>query len=204
VTETGSSRRRPSRGDVAFAIAFGVYVAGGMLVLGQGVLAVAASASEPLHEALHVQGYGSGPLARIALRAADASHAVPSALQVALDHVFSLVHLAMAAILLWLRPRDRTARLLAVALVGAAGVFNLTAQGVLEQLPMTAVESFAQTAAHVVAGQEVVARVVDDAVLGDQRREAVDVAGRGRGPVPGRGRRWSGRRRPSRTGSGRA
>ena len=89
---------------------------------------------------------------RVALRAADASHAVPSAPQIVADYLFSVVHLVLAAVLLKLRPRDWTARLLATALVGAAGVFNLTSQGVLEQLPYTPIETWAQVTAHVVAG----------------------------------------------------
>jgi hypothetical protein len=138
--------------DLAFALGFGLYAAGGLAVLAQGLLAVAASASPGLHESLHTIGLGYGLSARIALRAADASHAVPSATQIVLDHVFSVVHLAMAGVLLWLRPRDWAARLLAVALVGAAGVFNLTAQTTMEQLPLLPSEAVAQTGAHILAG----------------------------------------------------
>jgi hypothetical protein len=77
---------------------------------------------------------------------------VPSALQIVADYLFSAINLGLAAVLLKLRPRDWTARLLATALVGAAGVFNLTSQGVLEQLPYTPLETLAQVAAHVLAG----------------------------------------------------
>lgn len=143
-------RRRA--GNAAFWVVFCLYVAGGVLVLAQGLLAVAASVWPSVHEALHVEGLGSGLLARVALRAADASHTVPSPAQIVLDYVFSAVHLAMAGILLWLRSRDWCARLLAVALVGAAGVFNLTSQAVLEQLPLTTMETIGQSTAHVVAG----------------------------------------------------
>lgn len=148
----GESESRHRGADLAFLIGFGLYVLGVLLVLGQGLLAVAASASAELHESLHVQGLGSGFLARGALRAADASHAVPSGPQIVTDYLFSAVHLGLAAVLLKLRPRDWTARLLATALVGAAGVFNLTSQGVLEQLPFTPFETLTQVAAHVVAG----------------------------------------------------
>ncbi|MCA1735347.1 MAG: hypothetical protein LC739_04320 [Actinobacteria bacterium] len=138
--------------DLVFVIGLALYAFGCLLILGQGLLAVAASASAELHESLHVQGLGTGFLDRVALRAADASHSVPSVPQIIGDYVFSLVHLGLAAILLRLRPRDWTARLLATALVGAAGVFNLTSQAVLEQLPFTGFEDLAQVAAHVVAG----------------------------------------------------
>jgi len=138
--------------DAAFWLAFAVYTLGCLFVVAQGLAAVVASAVPSVHEALHVQGLGTGSLARVSLRVADAAHRVPSGVQVAVDVLFSLVHLAMAAALLWLRPRDRSARLLASALVGAAGVFNLTAQAVMEQLPLTPVEGLLQTGAHMVAG----------------------------------------------------
>lgn len=144
---------RPLRAaDLAFLIGFGVYVLGLLFLLGQGLLAVVASSSAELHESLHVQGLGSGIFDRAALRAADASHAVPSGLQIVADYLFSAVQLGLAAVLLTLRPRDWTARLLATALVGAAGVFNLTSQGVLEQLPYTPLETLGQVTAHVLAG----------------------------------------------------
>jgi hypothetical protein len=145
-------KRRPQAADLAFLIGFGLYITGGLLVLGQGLLAVAASASAELHETLHVVGLGNGIVARVALRAADASHAVPSAAQIAADYLFSAIHLILAAVLIKVRGRDWTARLLATALVGAAGVFNLTSQGVLEQLPFTPFEAFAQVASHTLAG----------------------------------------------------
>ena len=144
--------RRLSGADLAFLIGLSLYILGSILVLGQGLLAVAASASPALHESLHVQGLGNGVFARAALRAADASHSVPSGLQIGADYLFSVAHLALAAVLLRLRWRDWTARLLASALVGAAGVFNLTSQAVLEQLPYTPLENLGQVAAHVLAG----------------------------------------------------
>jgi hypothetical protein len=148
----GDSERRRSSADLAFFVGFGVYVVGGLIILGQGLLAVSASFSPDFHEFLHVQGLGRGQIARIALRAADGSHSLPSTPQIIADYVFSAVHLAMAAVLLKLRGRDWTARLLAIALVGVAGVFNLTSQAVLEQLPFTPTETWAQVAANVLAG----------------------------------------------------
>lgn len=140
------------RSDTAFWAALGLYTAGCLLVLGQGALAVAASRSPGLHETLHVQGLGGGAVGRIALRTADAAHRVPGGPQVAIDAALSLLHLTLAGVLLWLRPRDRCARLLATAFVGAAGTLNLTAQAVLEQLPLTPLESAAQATASIVAG----------------------------------------------------
>jgi hypothetical protein len=142
-------RRSP---DLLFALALGLFVLGAVCVLGQGLLAVAASVSPGLHDALHLAALSGGGFARIAQRAADAAHAVPSMGQIVLDFAFSLVHLGLAGFLLWLRPRDWCARLLAVALVGAAGVFNLTAQATFEYLPMTAGETLGQVVSHALTG----------------------------------------------------
>jgi hypothetical protein len=145
-------RRRPHVVDLALLLMFAIYALGALVVLAQGLLAVAASISADLHETLHIEGLGTGPFSRVALRAADASHGLPSAPQIVVDYVFSFVHIALAGLLLWLRPRDWTARLLVVALIGAAGVFNLTAQAVIEQLPLFPIENFLQAGAHVVTG----------------------------------------------------
>jgi hypothetical protein len=147
---THTSRRHTR--DRVFTVALGLFVVGALCVLGQGLLAVLASLSSDLHDTLHLVALRGGPFVRIAQRAADAAHSVPSLLQIVLDYAFSLVHLALAGILLWLRPRDWCARLLAVALVGAAAVFNLTSQATLEHLPMTAAESFGQVSSHAVTG----------------------------------------------------
>jgi hypothetical protein len=147
-----AARGRHRAAPVAFWLAFALYLGGCLFVLGQGLVAVVASASPTVHEALHVHGLADDVVARVALRAADAAHRVPSWPQVTLDYALSAIHLVLAGVLLWLRPCDRTARLLATALVGSAGILNLTAQAVLEQLPMTQVEVLLQTGAHLLAG----------------------------------------------------
>jgi signal transduction histidine kinase len=48
------------------------------------------------------------------------------------DYVFSLINLVSAGVLLWLRPRDLTARLLALGMICAAGGFNLQAHASLD------------------------------------------------------------------------
>jgi signal transduction histidine kinase len=82
---------------------------------------------------------------------ADASHDTESGFQLALDYGFSLLNLGLAALLYWLRPRDRTAPLLAFGLVGTAAVFNLQSNLVYETLDPTAFETFTHDAFHVVA-----------------------------------------------------
>lgn len=155
----GRSARALS-GDVVFWLLFGAYALGGILVLFQGVGAAVASAVPSFHAELHVRGLETGMAARTAQRMADASHDVTSGAQVALDYGFSIVNLALAGFLLWLRPRERTSRLLAVGLVGTAGIFNLTAQHTFEVLPLFPWEVTAHAGAHVLAGLAYVAALV--------------------------------------------
>ncbi len=61
--------------------------------------------------------------------------------QVSLDYGFSLLNLVLAGILLWLRRRDWTARLLALGMLGSAGGFNLQAHASVEAVQsMTGVD----------------------------------------------------------------
>lgn len=147
-------RRRFGAGDAAFLVLFVLYTFGALAVLVQGVGAVAASTSESVHLAFHDRGFGGVGLAgRAFLRMADAWHRdFPDASTIAIDYTFSILNIALAIFLLWLRPRDRTARLLSLALIGSAGVFNLTAQRTIEQLPFLPWESVAQGFAHIAAG----------------------------------------------------
>lgn len=127
------------------------FVSGGLYVLAQGLVSVIAAVSDGAHQTLHDHAAIGRVFARTAQRTADASHHLPSWPRVALDYSASVLNLGLAGLLIWLRPRDRAARWLAVAMVGAAGVFNLTAQRVLEHLPLTGLEATAQSLAHVAA-----------------------------------------------------
>lgn len=149
-----AGRARVRVPDVVFLVVFALYTFGALAVLLQGAGAVAASLSEGLHQAFHERGFGAvGTVGRAFLRMADAWHRdFPSASTIAVDYTFSILNLALAIFLLWLRPRDRTARLLSLALIGSAGVFNLTAQRTIEQLPFLPWESAAQGLAHIAAG----------------------------------------------------
>ena len=151
-SEESPPRRRWGPADALFLLLFVAYAAGSLLVLAQGLGAVAAHLQPSLHDSFHLRGLGTTLSARAALRMANESHILPSTLTVALGYAFSFLNIALAIFLLWLRPRDRTARLLAVALVGTAAVFNLTAQATLEVLPLTPLESIIQAGAHIIAG----------------------------------------------------
>jgi hypothetical protein len=137
---------------IVFFAVFVTFTIGALSALALGLGSAWAHFSPALHDSLHVRALGTGLMARAALRMADASHEVGTAPAVVFDYLFSLVNIALAIFLLWLRPRDRAARLLAIALVGVAGAFNLTAQTAVEIVPLTRVESFGQGAAHTIAG----------------------------------------------------
>jgi hypothetical protein len=146
------ARRRWGVGDYVFLALFIAFTVGSIGVLAQGLGAVAAHLSKSLHASFDLRGFGIGPTARAAHRMAKESLFLPSTATIALGYAFSFFNLALAIFLLWLRPRDRTARLLAIALVGTAGVFNLTAQATLEALPLTPTESVIQAGAHILTG----------------------------------------------------
>jgi hypothetical protein len=138
--------------DVFFWVFFTVYTVGGILVLLQGAGAVWAHLSPAFHSELHLRALaGTNYSARIAQRMADASHTLPSAPSIVLGYSFSILNIALAIFLLWLRPRDRTARLLALGVVGTAGVFNLAAQSAYEALPLLQWEGYVQTGAAIIA-----------------------------------------------------
>lgn len=82
---------------------------------------------------------------------ADTAHRSESGWQLALDYGFSLANLTLAGFLFWLRPKDRTAPLLAFGLVGTAGVFNLQAHAVYEAFEPSTLEAVTHVGFQVVA-----------------------------------------------------
>jgi signal transduction histidine kinase len=120
-------------------------------VLSLGAAAFVASRSPGLHDQLHVWALDDGLAGRLALRAADTSHRVESLPSLALDYGFSLFNLALAGFLVFLRRNERTARLLSLAMVGTAGVFNLQAHGVYEILAPTTFEEVTHDGFHLLA-----------------------------------------------------
>ncbi|HVL80795.1 MAG TPA: hypothetical protein VM840_04285, partial [Actinomycetota bacterium] len=146
----GGGRVRP--GDVVYFVLFAAFVAGALLLLISGVAAVVASVNPVFHEAMHVRALSDDLVGRLALRVADGAHLVQPPVQVVVDYAFSLLNMGMAGLLLWLRPRDWTARLLAVAMVGTAGAFNLEAQGTYEAVALTPSESAISAVNHLIAG----------------------------------------------------
>lgn len=151
--------------DVVFVAVFTAYAAGALVALGLGIGAAVASRActvaaadtstcpaTDIHTNWHDEELDADFMARPYERTAKAAHDVGPLGGVFFDYTFSFLLFGLAIFLLWLRPRDRSARLLALALVGTAGSFNLTAQIAVESVPPTGLEDFAQTAAHSIAG----------------------------------------------------
>lgn len=130
---------------------FVFYLAFVLVVLGMGAVSAYAAHDEALHTRLHDLALEEGALSRAATRMADAAHDTPSVGQLALDYAFSLVNLGLALFLFWLRPKGRTAPLLAFALAGTAGVFNLQAHRVYEEIEPSQLETLSHDGFHVVA-----------------------------------------------------
>ena len=132
-------------GDIAFFGFLAIYTGMAIVILALGVVAAIAHVSPDLHQNLHLMGFGAQTLTdRLAQAIAVASHQAESGAELALDYGFSVLNLILGLYLIYLRPHNRTARFLAIGLVGTAAVFNLQAVSVYGALQATSL----QTALH--------------------------------------------------------
>ena len=128
--------------DIAFFGFLAIYTGFAMVVLALGVVTAIAHVSPDLHQSLHLSGFGAQTLTeRLSQAMAVASHQAESGGQLALDYGFSVLNLVLGLYLIYLRPHNRTARFLAVGLVGTAAVFNLQALSVYSALQSTNLET---------------------------------------------------------------
>ncbi len=142
-TSEGRAARSAQRARLHVALA-GLLVAAfsfALVVLAMAALAAVASVNGSLHDALHDWSVSESLWGRAALRMANASHDTESGWQLVLDFGFSALNLGLAGFLLWLRPKDRAAPLLAFGLVGTAAVFNLQAHLVYETVDANFIEA---------------------------------------------------------------
>lgn len=79
-----------------------------------------------------------GSLAGLARRAAESAHESQRLGFIFLQYLISILNLAMAILLIKLRPKDVAARLLVVGMAGTAAVFNLQAHTALTVMPILA------------------------------------------------------------------
>ncbi|MGH2756025.1 MAG: histidine kinase [Actinomycetota bacterium] len=123
-----------SRRDIAFWIFFGFAVASAVVWLLLGLLPALAMI-DGVHDFFHSLRDRWGFVGEIAVGAAQATHSTGSVGQVVGDYVFSVFNLALAIVLIRLRPKDLTARLLAIGLTGTAVAFNLQGHDALQVVP---------------------------------------------------------------------
>jgi len=146
--------RQPRRlaSDLVFFGFLAIYTGYAVLVLALGVVAAVAHAAPELHQNLHVYGFGAETLPeRVAQAMAVASHQAESGIQLVLDYGFSLLNLVLGLYLLYLRPRNPTARFLAIGMVGTAAIFNLQALTVYAALQSTTVDTAVHYAFELIA-----------------------------------------------------
>ena len=123
-----TDRRRQLPSDLLFFACLAIYSAYAVFVLALGALAALAHASPDFHRNLHLFGFDQQTLPeQIAQAVAVASHQAESGGGLALDYGFSVLNLVLGLYLVYLRPRNPTARFLAVGMVGTAAAFNLQA-----------------------------------------------------------------------------
>ncbi|MBA2438815.1 MAG: hypothetical protein H0V52_10790 [Acidimicrobiia bacterium] len=150
-TVVAPGRPERARGLSAVSAVFLVFSAFAVLVLALGVVAAWASTNVALHDWLHEAKLSDTVFGRLAHRMADTAHRSESGWQLVLDYGFSVANLALAGFLFWLRPKDRTAPLLAFGLVGTAAVFNLQAHAVYEAFEPDTLEAVTHVGFQVVA-----------------------------------------------------
>lgn len=126
-------RPRPHAG---YVVLYATALASAIAWLLLGLLPALGGVLEPFHDWLHEHG-GPGITGEIAANAAQASHNVTSGGQIVLDYVFSVFNLGLSVVLIRLRPRDRTANLLALGMVGSAVAFNLQGHDALQVIPVS-------------------------------------------------------------------
>jgi signal transduction histidine kinase len=140
--KSGEKAQGLRRSDLAFFTFFALFLGFTLVVLAMGITAALASVSPGLHQQLHIVGFSDDDLvSRSALAMAAASHQSFPPIDIAVDYAFSIFNIGLALFLLRLRPRHRSARLLAVGMVGTAGLFNLQAHEVYEVMHTGFVES---------------------------------------------------------------
>jgi signal transduction histidine kinase len=143
-----------------FLAGFAAFTAFAVGVLLAGLVSALAGSLPALHDWLHMRGLAYAVTGRLADAMGDAAHLRESTPGLIVDYAVSALNLTLAGLLLWLRPRERTARLLALGMVGTAAVFNLQAYRIYESMITgTAVDTI-HYAFHVVTAASYIAALL--------------------------------------------
>src|SRR4051812_21881517 len=118
----------------AYLGAFSVYFASLLVWLGLGLLPPLAEAVPPLHDALSWVAESGGPFAAAAGRILEHESSAWQGAWVGVQYLFSLLNLALGALLMLRRPHDLVPRLLALGFIGTAATFNSPSHAVFHVL----------------------------------------------------------------------
>ncbi|MDQ3646322.1 MAG: hypothetical protein M3345_05225 [Actinomycetota bacterium] len=129
---------------------FAVYSLGALVWLVMGLTPALTAALPTLHENLHDVARSGGSASGLARNVASASHGSEPLGLVVFGYLFSALNLGLAFFLIRRRSGDRTARLLAIGMVGTAATFNLQAHTSLVVIP--ALKGVTHDVFHVVTG----------------------------------------------------
>jgi len=121
--------------DSAALALFAIYALTVALWLFGGLAPVLSATSPTVLATFSEWAEGSSALASWSRRVVQASTEAPHGATVLIDYFISVVGLALALLIMWIRPHDLAARLLAVGMVGIAAVFNQPSHIVFEILP---------------------------------------------------------------------
>ena len=114
-----------------FPAFFTLYVAVAMFLLLLGLGPPLAKAIPELAELFEVWGEGQGPVSALWRGMAEADHFSEGLVRLTVDYLFSALNVGLGLFIVWQRPRDTTARLLGLALVGTGLVLNIASHSAL-------------------------------------------------------------------------
>ena len=114
-----------------FPALFALYVTTAVLLLLAGLGPPLAGALPGVAETFEAWGEGEGPFSELWRGMAESGHFSAGLGRLALDYAISTLNVGLGVFLVWQRPRDKTARLLGVALVGTGLVFNIASHSFL-------------------------------------------------------------------------
>ncbi|MFN2525511.1 MAG: histidine kinase [Actinomycetota bacterium] len=145
---------RRSEGNLAYILLIAALTGSAVVWLVTGLIPAIAASAPALHDWLHRSGEAEGWGAEIARNAGAATHQAQSLVHVVLDYLFSIFNIALGLLLVRLRGRDRTARLLALGMIGTAVAFNLQGHDALQVLPTAALPTvdFWHALVHILSG----------------------------------------------------
>ncbi|MBI3537069.1 MAG: hypothetical protein HY070_05885 [Chloroflexi bacterium] len=117
--------------NFSFAVFFALYTLIAILLLLLGLGSAFATAFAPVRATFESWGSGTSVFELMWRAMARASTLSESTEQIAIDYALSVLNIAFGIFIVWRRPRDLVARLLAIAMVGTAMAFNFQSHGVL-------------------------------------------------------------------------